>query len=149
MKKLLFILTACFLVGCSEQTYEPHDIKPETDICKICNMSITHSEFAGQIAFKNGDYDVYDDIGCLMSYIIDNGDAEIGKAFIKDANTNVWMDVYSATYIYSQDYWTPMNYGILAFGDEQAADAYMAEHGEGQKLQYEDLLTFKWGIHVH
>ena len=48
-------------------------------------MSIVHNAYAGQIALKNGDYEIFDDIGCLMEYIEANGEDEIGAAFIKDA----------------------------------------------------------------
>lgn len=49
-------------------------------------MSIVHNAYAGQIALKNGDYEIFDDIGCLMEYIVSNGDEEIGAAYIKDAS---------------------------------------------------------------
>ncbi|CAM5310312.1 Nitrous oxide reduction protein OS=Lysinibacillus sphaericus OX=1421 GN=LS41612_03010 PE=4 SV=1 [Lysinibacillus sphaericus] len=110
-------------------------------------MSIVHNEYAGQIALKNGDYEMFDDIGCLIEYIAANGDEEVGAAFIKDAKENKWIDVSKATFVYNKDYWTPMNYGVLAFETQEAAQSWMATEGKGQVLTYEDLSDFNWGIH--
>lgn len=149
MKKwILIICVSCLLaVGCSEKTFKPRDIVNETDVCKVCNMSIVHNEYAGQIALKNGDYEMFDDIGCLIEYIAANGDEEVGAAFIKDAKENKWIDVSKATFVYNKDYWTPMNYGVLAFETQEAAQSWMAIEGKGQVLTYEDLSDFNWGIH--
>lgn len=149
MTKWMLIAVSCLtmLVGCGEKTYEPRDIVNETDVCKICNMSIVHNEYAGQIALKNGDYEIFDDLGCLMDYIDTNGEEDIGAAFIKDAVNNQWIDVFKATYVYNKENWTPMNYGVLAFKTKEAANEWMATEGKGQVLAYEDLQDFKWGIH--
>ena len=149
MKKWMLMIVACLavLVGCSEKTYEPRDIVSETDVCKICNMSIVHNEYAGQIALKNGDYEIFDDIGCLMEFIDANEETEIGAAFIKDTLQDEWINIFEATYVYNKDYWTPMNYGVLAFDTKEAADSWMEKEGEGQVLAYEELHEFNWGIH--
>ncbi|WP_083566467.1 nitrous oxide reductase accessory protein NosL [Domibacillus mangrovi] len=148
-KILALVTLAIVLVGCSEQSYEPKEINPETAICKICNMSITEMDFAGQIIFKNGDHDVYDDLGCLVEYILESGEDKIGAAYIKDAQDHTWIDVKEATYVYASDIWTPMNYGVLAFASKEQANQYLADQGTGKLLAYEDLLTFEWGIHTH
>ena len=48
-------------------------------------------------------------------------------------------NVENATYIYSRDYWTPMNYGVLAFSTKEAAENWMDENGEGEFLTYDQL----------
>lgn len=144
---LIIAFMVLLLTACSEKTYEPREINGETDICKVCNMSIVHTDYAGQIVLKNGDYEIFDDIGCLMEYIKGIDESEIGAAFIKDANEDKWLNVKKATYIYSKDYWTPMNYGVLAFSTKEDAEKWIANNGEGEFLKYEDLKDFKWGIH--
>lgn len=148
MKKwiLIVVVWCVLLVGCNEKAYEPREIVGETDVCKICNMSIVHNKYAGQIVLKNGDYEMFDDLGCLMEYIDANGDEEIGAAFIKDSTENEWIDVFKATFVYSKEYWTPMNYGVLAFKTKDAADKWMTTEGDGQVLVYKDLQDFNWGI---
>ena len=149
MTRWIAILVICstILGGCGEKTYNPRDIIRETDICEICNMSIVHHEYAGQIVLTNGDYKIFDDIGCLMDYLALNGEDEIGAAYIKNKANNEWIDVYKATYVYNAGYWTPMNYGVLAFATKDEAQEWMTNEGEGQLLAYQDLLTFNWGIH--
>ncbi|MEG0259466.1 MAG: nitrous oxide reductase accessory protein NosL [Lysinibacillus sp.] len=150
MKKWILLFVAmCIVVlsGCSEKTYKPRDIVSETDVCKVCNMSIVHEDYAGQIALENGDYETFDDIGCLMDYIETNGDGKVGAAFIKDAQSSKWIDVYEATYVYDKDFWTPMNYGVLAFQTADAANEWMKKESKGKLLTNEDLKDFKWGIH--
>lgn len=149
MKKWMFMAVACliFLIGCSEKSYKPREIVSETDVCKVCNMSIVHNEYAGQIILKNGDVEMFDDIGCLMDYINANGEDEMGAAFIKDAVKNEWINTFEAMYVYNKDYWTPMNYGVLAFDTKDAANSWMEKEGHGKILTYADLHTFNWGIH--
>ena len=143
------VIAVLFLTGCGDKEYNPKEISAETDVCEVCNMTIAHMDYAGQIVFKNNDHLVFDDLGCLMEYIIDNGEGDIGAAYIKDESANEWVNVKNAVYIYDANYWTPMNYGVLAFAKQESADAYMKENGQGQQLAYKDLFTFEWGIHTH
>lgn len=147
-RMLIVAVSIIFLAACSEQTYEPRDVNPETDVCKICNMSITHVNYAAQAVLKNGDHIVFDDLGCLMDYISQNGEDEIGASYIRAANSSEWLNIKEAVYVYSKDYWTPMNYGVLAFNSQTEAENYMNEE-PGKLLQYEDLLTLNWGVHEH
>ena len=152
MRRLLIlssIMAILLLAGCGNKEYKPKEISAETDVCEICNMTISHMDYAGQIVFKNNDHLVFDDLGCLMEYIITNGESDIGAAYIKDESTNKWINVKDAVYIYEANYWTPMNYGVLAFASKESVDAYMNENGQGKQLKYDDLLTFEWGIHTH
>ena len=143
------VIAVLFLTGCGDKEYNPKEISAETDVCEVCNMTIAHMDYAGQIVFKNNDHLVFDDLGCLMEYIIDNGEGDIGAAYIKDESTNEWINVKDAVYIYDANYWTPMNYGVLAFAKQENADAYMDENGQGKQLTYKELFTFEWGIHTH
>lgn len=142
-----FLIVVMGILSACSESLEPREINKETDICKICNMSIAYEDYAGQIVFKNGDYEVFDDLGCLMEFLADTDESEVGKAYIKDASENKWIDVKNATYLYSKDYWTPMNYGVVAFEKKEAAEDWISKNGDGKYLTYEDLFDFKWGIH--
>lgn len=151
VKKWLFmisVLSVLVLSACGDKTYEPREINAETDVCYMCNMSITHAQYAGQIVKKNNDVIVFDDIGCLMEYIAEYGDKEVGAAFIRDNESDTWLDVTEASYVYSPDFWTPMNFGVLAFSSKEAAQSY-ADEQNGELLAYKDLETFNWGVHTH
>ena len=143
------LLALVVLAACGDKEYTPKEISAETDVCVVCNMSISHPDYAGQIVFKNNDHLVFDDLGCLIEYIADNGEDDIGAAFIKDEATNNWINVKDAVYMYNASYWTPMSYGVLAFADEATAKEYTAQNGEAKQLAYKDLFNFEWGIHSH
>lgn len=151
MKQLhVAFIAACaiFLGACSNDTYEPREIQAETDVCAICNMSITHVDYAAQSVLKNGDTIVFDDIGCLMAYREEHGDENIGASYIRDFESNAWLNIQDASYVYDREHWTPMNYGVLAFVNEEAAQAFIDETS-GDLLAYTDLTTFNWGVHEH
>lgn len=141
------IILVLFLQACGNKEYKPRKIVSETDICKICNMSIVHKEYAGEIALKNGDYEIFDDLGCLIEYMKDMDKDNLGKAFIKDESGKKWLDVKTASYVYDKDIWTPMSYGVIAFSTKEKAKKYIKKEGKGELLSYADLNTFKWGVH--
>jgi len=147
-KWIILMVSVFILAACSEETFEPRDINPEVDVCHICNMSITHVDYAAQIVLKNGDYVVFDDIGCLMEYVLENGEEKVGAGYIRDMNSSQWLKIEDAVYVYSKDYWTPMNYGVVAFSSLEEANEYMEEQ-PGELVPYEELLTFNWGVHEH
>lgn len=147
-KGLVLIFVIFLLSACGNEAYEPRDINAETDVCKICNMSVTSVDYAAQAVLKNKDTVVFDDLGCLMAYIEGNGDKEIGAAYIRDTNSSKWLNIKEASYVYSADYWTPMNYGVLAFATKEEAESYVKEQ-PGKMLVYGDLATFNWGVHEH
>ncbi|RIJ64597.1 nitrous oxide reductase accessory protein NosL [Rummeliibacillus sp. POC4] len=142
----IFAIVLC-LQACGNKEYKPRKIVSETDICKICNMSIVHKEYAGEIALKNGDYEIFDDLGCLVEYMKDMDEDDLGKAFIKDKSGKKWLDVKTASYVYDKDIWTPMSYGVIAFQTKDEAKKYIEKEGKGELLSYSDLDTFKWGVH--
>lgn len=142
---LMFIL---LLSACGDKAYEPRDINPEIDVCYICNMSVTSIDYAAQAVLKNNDIVVFDDLGCLITYIKQNGEEEIGAAYIRDTNSSKWLNIKDANYVYSAEYWTPMNYGVLAFANEEEAKEFMKEN-PGEHVPYDKLLTFNWGVHEH
>ncbi|WP_246027653.1 nitrous oxide reductase accessory protein NosL [Lysinibacillus antri] len=137
---LLMILAAC-------SSKEPRDINSATDVCEVCNMSVSSEEHAAQIVMDNGDYTVFDDLGCLMEFMMDADASEIGGAFVKDASENKWLNIEKATYVYSEGNWTPMNYGVLAFDSKKSAENWIEKEGMGKLLSYDDLQGFEWGVH--
>ena len=48
---LMVAISILILAACSEKTYEPRAVNPETDVCQICNMSITHMDYAAQTVY--------------------------------------------------------------------------------------------------
>ena len=60
------VIAILFLTGCGDKEYNPKEISAETDVCEVCNMTIAHMDYAGQIVFKNNDHLVFDGLedGC-------------------------------------------------------------------------------------
>ena len=117
--------TLLFLQACGNKEYKPKEIVSETDVCKVCNMSIVHKDFAGEIALTNGDYEMFDDIGCLIEFMKGMNEKDLGEAFIKDQSGKEWLNVKTATYVYDKDIWTPMSYGVIAFKTKDSAKNYI------------------------
>lgn len=148
MKKILIsmiLLAGVLLAGCGTKEYKAKEINPETDVCAICNMSIADEKYAGQIAMKNGDYAMFDDLGCLMQYYNKMNKDELGEAFIKDAESKDWLNVEKSAFVLDEKIPTPMSYGVIAFKDEAAAKAYIEKEGSGKVMNFDDLESFDWG----
>lgn len=144
---ILVVMVVAILQACADKEYKPKEIVSETDVCEVCNMSIVHEDYAGQIALENGDYRMFDDLGCLIEYMKEMDDGDLGKAFIKDEDGKNWVDVKSANYVYDKEIWTPMSYGVIAFKSEAVAKDWMTKNKGGTLLRFNDLEDFKWGVH--
>ncbi|VEI05810.1 nitrous oxide reductase accessory protein NosL [Kurthia zopfii] len=139
------LATSILLAGCGNKDFEAKEINPQTDICKICNMSIANEKYAGQIALKNGDYQMYDDLGCLMQSYNKTKHDDIGEAFIKDQAGKEWLNVEKSAFVYEKSIPTPMSYGVVAFKDEAAAKEYVKKQGTGKVMNFDELKSFDWG----
>lgn len=142
----LFIMII-LLASCGKPDLSPRDIK-DTDKCVVCNMMIDHPEQAAQMVFNNEEHIIFDDIGCMMTYYKEqNNKDNIGMMYIKDYKHNKWIDAKKAYYLYHKDVWTPMNYGVAAFKNKEDHNQYAKKVKGAKPLSFEDLKTFKWGVH--
>lgn len=148
MKQIITILIAVIVLsGCGDKDLSPRDINQKTDKCVVCNMMIDHPEQAAQMVYNNEDHAIFDDIGCMMEYYDKEDQKEIGMMYVKDYKQDKWIDAKKAYYIYHKKIWTPMNYGVAAFKTEGARDKFMKKYPGSKTLKFDDLKTFKWGIH--
>lgn len=151
MKKRTFtaaLLATSFLLGaCGDKAYEAHDINPAIDICKICNMTVANEKYAGQVVLKNGDYEVFDDIGCLMTYYEDVSKDDIGATFVKNFSGDKWVEADKAVYVYGKEVPTPMSYGVVAFETTEQAEQFIAKEG-GDIITFDDVKAMDWEAHA-
>lgn len=156
---LLFVLGACSGSdnGTTDETgeetsdvvetkYEPEDVK-DTDVCEVCAMAVPNNEHATQIVLTNERSLKFDDIGCMYKWIEENGEDEIGTAFVRDYNTEEWFDFTAATFVFDEEIDTPMAYGIISFIDAAEAEQFVEEFGKGDILTRADLDEHEWKMY--
>ncbi|WP_414049185.1 nitrous oxide reductase accessory protein NosL [Macrococcus animalis] len=147
MKKFIVLCLIVLLASCGKPDLSPREINQKTDKCKVCNMMIDHPEQAAQMVFNNEDHYIFDDVGCLIEQYKQEDKKEIGMMYVKDYKSNKWIDAQKAHYAYNEKIWTPMNYGVAAFKDKKERDRYASKYSESKKMQFNDLLSLKWGVH--
>lgn len=133
----------------AELKYQPEDINPDTDVCEICAMAVADDQHATQIVLESERSLKFDDLGCLYAWIIENGEDEIGAKFVRDFNTEEWVLMEDATYVFDEEIETPMAYGIISFKDRADAESYIEENGFGEILTVDDLKDHKWEMMDH
>ncbi|MEP0813487.1 MAG: nitrous oxide reductase accessory protein NosL [bacterium] len=114
---------AAFAVSCAGGKPKPVEIVLSEDACAHCRMAVTERKFAAEAVSPDGVASYFDDIGCLARWYSD-GRAKPGSAiYVVDFQTGEWLDAEAATYLVSSKIPTPMSFGIIAFGSQQAASA--------------------------
>ncbi len=150
-RMLVFILFFLFmLAGCNHQgSHEPVDINPDIDVCDICNMSITEVGYATEAIMKNGEVEKFDDIGCMVEFLNEQTE-EPAVMYVKDTLSGEWISSEEALFVFNENYWTPMMYGVVSFKDKTSMNQYMEENGQGDELTFEkvvDHFTSQGGAH--
>lgn len=131
-------------VETEELAYEPEDIDPEVDVCEVCAMAVPNNQHATQIVLENDKTLKFDDLGCLYEWVEDNGEDNIGAQFVRDFNTEEWIQIKDTTFVYDEDIQTPMAYGVISFKDKADAEKYVEEEGLGEILDPEALGEHEW-----
>jgi len=148
MKKIgIFILTAvvCLAVSaCGSKLPEPADIVEGVDKCEICNMQVANNQHATQIILNDGKILKFDDLGDMYAWIKKNGKEKIKVQYVRDFHSKEWINAKEASYLYDQEFQTPMAFGVLSFKDKNGAESYQKEQRKGKLLTYEDLDKHSW-----
>ncbi|MDN5907481.1 MAG: nitrous oxide reductase accessory protein NosL [Staphylococcus equorum] len=149
MKNIISILifSALLLTACAPKDFEAKVLNSERDVCPICNMSIEHYQHATQIIYSNGDYEIFDDIGCMIDYYHQKDSEQFEIMYVNDFETHSWIDAEEAYYLYSAEIWTPMNYGIVGFQNKNDREHFSREYPTSEMMTFEDVLEFDFGGH--
>lgn len=126
-----------------ELAYEPEEIH-DTDVCDVCAMAVPNNEHATQIILTNDKALKFDDIGCLHKWKEENGTDDIGAEFVRDFNTEEWLQIKDSTFVYDEEIETPMAYGVISFKEKADAEAFIEEEGKGEILDAEALANHQW-----
>lgn len=123
--------------------FAPADVK-DTDVCEVCAMHVANNEHATQIVLENKRSLMFDDIGCLFKWIADNGEDDIGAAYVRDFNSSEWILLDNSYFVFDESIQTPMAYGVISFENEADAQSYIDEHGVGTLMTASDLHEHEW-----
>ncbi|MEI3611166.1 nitrous oxide reductase accessory protein NosL [Pseudogracilibacillus sp. SO30301A] len=126
-----------------ELAYEPEDIH-DTDVCEVCAMAVPQNEHATQIILTNDKALKFDDLGCLYQWKEENGEDDIGAEFVRDFNTEEWIQLKEATFVYDEEIVTPMAYGVISFKEKADAEAFNEDEGIGEILDADALANHQW-----
>ncbi len=133
---LLGMLTLVFL-GCSDK---PEAIAYGRDNCAFCKMTITDPRFAAEIVTKKGRIYKFDAIECMIAATLDGtvDPAEVKRFWVKDFETQEWVDAEKAFFLQSPKMRSPMGVNLAAFASRENMEAFKMKY-DGLELTFEDL----------
>jgi copper chaperone NosL len=140
-KVWIIILAVGLLLGACSKSGEgpqPPEIRFGMDTCAACGMIISDARFAAGTILTNGETRIFDDIGEMLIYHMDNPTEQVVAWFVHDYLSEKWVNGESAYYVAESDLTTPMGYGIAAFATKETAEAFIDEHG-GMIYKLDDL----------
>jgi len=142
--KLILAIILLILASCdNDKEIKPVDIHYGQDICERCKMIISEERFSSQMILKNGEVYNFDDIGGMITYISENKiNPEKEKMYVKDFITKKWLTSDEAVFISLENINTPMNFGLIAVSDKDAADKIMSEHGGKYVGNFDNVTEF-------
>lgn len=120
------LLVLVVLLSC-KKGLAPRNLQPE-DICAVCKMAVTKQNFAAQLILPNGDYAFFDDLGCLVDFLLKEESKGIpqNKIWVADYLSTKWIRSDSAYYVYTAEIRTPMGYGFIAFQSKTQKDSILS-----------------------
>jgi len=146
MKRIAaLLLISMVATGCSNQAAAsgPPEIVLGRDLCVSCGMLITEERFAAAYRI-DGDERRFDDIGGMLLYGTESEELEAASddAWVHDWESRTWLRASNAWYVVAPGLVTPMGYGVVAFADRVAADAYAIER-TGEVFNWVELFDFR------
>ncbi len=109
---VIALLTA-MCTSCADKTYTPPEIIVDKSSCARCAMLISDSRYAA--AIKSGaSYLVFDDIGCMLTYIEANHGVDDKLVWVRDYTMDTWIGAKQAQFFHAEGDVTPMGYGYIA-----------------------------------
>ena len=140
MHRLTFLavfLCAGFL-GCGPHGKEMHPkINYGRDVCSECRMIISDPKFSALFVDAGGESFKFDDMGCMQLYEARNH-PEIKSIWVRDYESQQWLDGSKAFFVFSTSLVTPMGHGIAAFETKENALNFLKER-EGRIVSWKEI----------
>lgn len=146
------LLFALFFVSCGPPLREPRAVRPESDVCAECRMTVVPEGHAAQSIDVEGQVLMFDDPGCLALFVHDHADSfHDAVYFVQDVETKVWVPWNRASFVRADEVGSPMNYGWHGFSTAERAQLFAQTHsgrlapeGESLAVLAADLEGRRW-----
>lgn len=129
------------MVSC---TTEPRAIKPGTDRCEHCKMTVTDSKFGGELITSKGKIYVFDDLSCMVIYHKQRKEKASAndRYFVVDYLGEMpFIPAEQAYFLKSETVFrTPMGSSTAAFGSLKKLEDYMRDKTPGELLEWSELI---------
>ena len=127
MATVLIAFGMMTLMACSSPG--PRDLKVNEDMCAYCKMTITEPAFAAQLTTVQGRHYLFDDVACMAGYRKENPNLKYDHFYVADVcNASVFIDVEKATFLYSEDFRSPMGGNTGGFANQDSATYYKTKY---------------------
>jgi len=124
---MILLCTMLFTLACGQAGPQP--IRLNKDACSYCKMTVTHAEFAAQIATVKGRQYVFDDLGCMVSYIKENEQEKGNEYYVADfVKPESFLNVNEAKFIASDSLRSPMGGNMAAFSSLDSMKVYQTRY---------------------
>jgi copper chaperone NosL len=140
-RSIVLLLVLLLLIGCGVEGSldEPPVILYGQDVCDECNMIINEASHAAAYVTTSGEARRFDDIGDMLAYNARNRE-DVHRFWVHDYITEEWVQADQAAFVVNSGRPTPMGWGILAFADRAAAEAFLPE-SSGRVATWAELLV--------
>lgn len=139
---LAILAAALLFAGCggAPAVDQPPEIRYGEDVCDTCAMIISEPRFASAYYTPEGEARRFDDTGGLVTYYLER-EEEVASFWVHDYETEAWLEANEAFFVVSDDFFTPMAFGVVAVGDLGRASA-LAEENQGEVMSFEELVNY-------
>ena len=136
----LVMLMWVMLLNTSCSQPGPKPIRLNKDECAYCKMTVTHAAFASQINTAKGRQYVFDDLGCMISYIKENEQEKGNLFYVADfCKPESFLDVNKARFMYSDSLRSPMRGNMAGFSSPDSLQVYLNRY-HGKEMSWSGMV---------
>ena len=120
---VLGVLCGCAASSCSEGGLKPVPVDTRNDACASCRMAVSNARLAAEIVAAGEEPRVFDDIGCLSTYVRTHQLGSDVRLYVADHRTGALLDAESAVFTRAASIETPMGSHLVAHADDASREA--------------------------
>lgn len=135
----MFLGMTLFLGSCSSK---PEPIKPGSDACSFCKMTISDARFGAEAITKKGKVYKFDDIHCMLSFLESDEIKRVGvgKIYLTDfSQPHNLTEAGSSFFLQGAEIKGPMNGEIISFSNKDSLQKASLQFG-GTEKNWRDIL---------